>query len=76
MSRFRNVLEELEATPFTIELWSADDRMIEQTLARCAKLTHAYVLFDRIVAEYPNRILRIRQKSRVIREELPKTVRP
>ena len=56
---------------FSVELWSADDRHIEQTLARTAKQTHACILFDRIKAEYPNRILRIRQKARVIQEVLP-----
>ena len=56
---------------FSIELWSTDDMRLDETLARTAKLTHAYILFDRIKAEYPNRILRIRQKSRVIREVLP-----
>ena len=56
---------------FSIELWSTDDMRIDETRARTAKLTHAYILFDRIKAEYPNRILRIRQKSRVVREVLP-----
>ena len=56
---------------FSIELWFPNDNAVEQTLARTAKVTHAYILFDRIVAEYPNRILRIRQKSRVVREVLP-----
>ena len=47
-----------------------NDNGVEQTLARTAKVTHAFILFDRIVAEYPNRILRIRQKSRLIQEVL------
>jgi hypothetical protein len=46
-------------------------RIPDPVLARCAKQTHAYILFDRIKAEYPNRILRIRQKARVLQEVLP-----
>jgi hypothetical protein len=56
---------------FAVELWFPNDSGVEQTLARCARQTHAYILFDRIKAEYPNRILRIRQKSRVIQELIP-----
>lgn len=56
---------------FSIELWFPNDSGVEQVLARTAKLTHAYILFDRIKAEYPNRILRIRQKARVLLEVLP-----
>ena len=48
-----------------------NDVSIDQTLVCTAKLTDAYILFDRIKAENPNRILRIRQKSRVIQEVLP-----
>lgn len=58
---------------FSVELWFANDSGVEQTLARTAKQTHAYILFDRVAAEYPGRILRIRQKARVLREEVPET---
>lgn len=68
----RRYQDQLADLTFSIELWFPNDNAVEQVLARCAKLTHAFILFDRIHPEYPNRILRIRQRARVIREEFPK----
>lgn len=69
----RRYQDQLADLTFSIELWFPDDIAIEQVLARCAKLTHAFILFDEIRPEYPNRILRIRQRARVIREKFPKS---
>ncbi len=63
--------DQLDDLTFSVELWLPNDQSVEQVLARCAKVTHAYILFDRIQAEYPGRILRIRQRARIIQERLP-----
>ena len=63
--------DQLDDLTFSIERWLPNDQSVEQVFAHRAKVTHAYILFDRVQREYPCRILRIEQRVKIIQEQLP-----
>jgi hypothetical protein len=52
--------------PFTVELWDDREKAPERTLARCARLDIAIGAYERTIAEFPQRIVLLRNGKEVV----------
>ena len=51
---------------FAVELWTEDDQNVDEVLARSSKIVIARAALDAAIADYPGRILTLRQGCRLI----------
>ena len=56
---------------FAVEVWASDDRRVDQVLARSVNLAVARAAFREAVTQRPGRIVRLRDRARIIDESKP-----
>ena len=56
---------------FRIEIWSDDNRVLEETLSANTNFIIAKAAFEKAVAIHPNARILLRDKARVILEKEP-----
>jgi hypothetical protein len=54
--------------PYVIELWDGDRVVVESVLARVQSASLAHAVFSASCAEYPSRLVTLRQGARFIRD--------
>jgi hypothetical protein len=57
--------------PVTLEIWDDRDAHVERVLARCARADIGRGAFDIAVQEFPEKIITLRHKARVVAEHKP-----
>jgi hypothetical protein len=62
---------EPEDLPVTLEIWDNGDRHVERVLARCARADIGRGAFEIAAREFPEKIVILRQKARVVAEHWP-----
>jgi hypothetical protein len=56
-----------------VEIWTDDDLHVEQTKVRADNITLARAAYDAAVHMHPTKIVRLRDRTRVVREHKPQT---
>jgi hypothetical protein len=55
-----------EDLPYTVELWSADKRSVDQILAVTASGSIGYAAYYAATKEYPQRFITLRRRNQVV----------
>ena len=64
-------VNELDAFPFHVEVWTDDDQHIGELLATSKNAAVAQAAYAAALKERPGKIVRLRIKARVIEEFIP-----
>jgi len=59
------IFDESDGLVFRVELWTPDEH-IERLLARCASVAVARGALDAAIAEFPGRVVTLRNRAQVI----------
>src|SRR6185436_2547139 len=60
------IFDESQGLIYRIELWTEDDQQVDALLAKCARIAVAYGALEAAIAEYPDRNVTLRQRSRLL----------
>ena len=60
-----------EDLPYRVEVWDADSRGVEQTLAMTANGSIGYAAYYEATREYPDRLVVLRHKDRIVARSNP-----
>jgi hypothetical protein len=55
-----------DALPYVVERWASDGRHIEETIARCSRITVARAAFNAAISEYRDCVITLSQGMQLI----------